>query len=482
MRVAGYQPGIDEARVSEAKAKFDPTFFEQMQFQHTDVVQPSAENATATNPLGAPVRFGLLNSTTGIKQNTETGAEIQLSYDIGYTDRVIPPILQQPGLVNPFYNDELTLKITQPLLQNFGREANYARIAIARNTQGQSLLDFRMALEKQMSDIEEAYWQLVEAERDLMIQEELVDRAKGTETLIKARVGTDATDLDVAQADAAAAQREEQLPVARSQVEKLSNKLKSLINDPAFPVSSGALLLPADLPTEEPIQFDPDEAIKTALDYRADLSQQRLKIDSAYVTQKAAQNNELPTLNTTVSFGVQGDGANIGQMFRSTGDGNLLDYTLGFELDIPLGFQEARAIFRRTQLTRYQEIGHYQELEAKAAQEVKDAIYDITARWQQIDLARQARLKSQHVLSLLEDKIQNKGLALSPAITQTRLQYQMDFANSQQSEIEAIANYNIALSKLELAKGTLLRYNNVTMAEELPNSLLPEEMGKEMRK
>jgi outer membrane protein TolC len=242
------------------------------------------------------------------------------------------------------------------------------------------------------------------------------------------------------------------------------------------------LLLPADLPTEEPIQFDPDEAIKTALDYRADLSQQRLKIDSAYVTQKAAQNNELPTLNTTVSFGVQGDGANIGQMFRSTGDGNLLDYTLGFELDIPLGFQEARAIFRRTQLTRYQEIGHYQELEAKAAQEVKDAIYDITARWQQIDLARQARLKSQHVLSLLEDKIQNKGLALSPAITQTRLQYQMDFANSQQSEIEAIANYNIALSKLELAKGTLLRYNNVTMAEELPNSLLPEEMGKEMRK
>src|SRR5208282_34240 len=115
----------------------------------------------------------------------------------------------------------------------------------------------------------------------------------------------------------------------------------------------------------------------------------------------------------------------LGQMYRSTGDGNLLDYTLGFELDIPIGFQEARSIFRRTQLSRYQEISRYQELEAKAAQEVKDAIADITSRWEQIDLSRQARLKSQYALGLLEDRIQNKGLALSPAITQTRLQYQM---------------------------------------------------------
>jgi outer membrane protein TolC len=477
VRVAGYQPAIDQARVVEAKAKFDPTFFEQFQFQHTDVIQPSAENPTIDNPLGAPVRFGLLNSTTGIKQDTETGAEIQLSYDLGYTDRVIPAVLFQPGLVNPFFNDELTLKITQPLLQNFGREANYARINIARNTQGQSLLDFRMALEKQMSDIEETYWQLVQAERDLVIRQDLVQRAKDTETLIKARLGTDATDIDVAQADAAVAMRAADIPVTRATVEKLSNRLKALINDPDFPASSGPLLLPADMPTEQPVQFDPEESIRTALDYRADLAQERLKIDSAYVTQKAAQNNELPTLNTMVSFGVEGDSNTLGGMFRSTGNGNLLDYTLGFELDVPLGFREARAIFRRTQLARYQEITHYQELEAKAANEVKDAIADVTSRWEQIDLARQARFKSQHALSLLEDRIQNKGLALSPAITQTRLQYQMDFANGQESEMEAIAQYNIALSKLELAKGTLLRYNSVTMEEEQPNSELPEEPG-----
>ena len=475
VRVASYQPGIDESRVREAQAKWDPIFFTQVQFQHTDVIQPSVQDPTITNPIGEPIRFSVLSFESGIKEDTPYGTEFQIVYDYGYTDRLLPAILQQPGQVNPFYNNELTLKITQPLLQNFGADANYARITIARNTQGVSLLDFRLALEKQMADIEEAYWQLVLAERDVQIREELLQRAKATDTLVRARVGTDATDIDVAQSEAAVSQREEDLPTARAAVEKLSNKLKRLINDPTLPVATGPLLLPADIPTEDPIQFDPKEAINTALDYRAELAQQRLKIDSAYVTQKAARNNELPTLNFTGSFGVQGDGSTFGGAFRSQGDANLLDYTAGFELDIPLGFQEAKAIYRRTLLTRLQAISQYADTQSQVTQEVKDTLADVTATWSEIDKSRQARLKVQHELGLLEDRIQNHGLALSPPITQNRLQFQSDLAEAERREMDAITRYNIALSKLEQAKGTLLRYNNVNMAEEAPSAASPVE-------
>ena len=37
---------------------------------------------------------------------------------------------------------------------------------------------------------------------------------------------------------------------------------------------------------------------------------------------------------------------------------------------------------------------------------------------------------------------------------------------SSHTENTAVANYNIAIYKLEEAKGTLLRYNNVIMAED----------------
>lgn len=477
VRVASYQPGIDEARTIEAKAKFDPVFFNQFQFQHTDVIQPSVQDPTINNPIGSPIRFGTLSEQFGLKKSTETGADLQISYDYTYTDRQLPPALAQPGLINPFHNNELTLKITQPLLQNFGAVANYARIAIARNTQGVSLLDFRLALEKQMADVEETYWQLVQAERDVAIREELLQRAKATQSLVNSRKGQDATDIDVAQSAAAVAQRQQDLPTARATVEKLSNRLKRLINDPTMSVVTGPVVLAADAPIEEPIQLDPQEVLSTALDYRAELAQQRLKIDSAFVTQQAAKNNELPTLNFQGQFGVQGDGATFGGAFRSQGDANLLNYSIGFELDIPIGFREAKAIYRRTQLARLQAIEQYKEIQAQIENEVKDALTDIHANWQEIETARQARLAAQRELELLEDRIQNKGLTISPSITQTRLQYQSDVADRERAEIDAIAKYNIALSQLERAKGTLLRYNNVSLLEEAPNATSPREKG-----
>jgi len=54
----------------------------------------------------------------------------------------------------------------------------------------------------------------------------------------------------------------------------------------------------------------------------------------------------------------------------------------------------------------------------------------------------------------------------NPAQQQLVLDQQERVAESQRAEAEAIANYNIAIAKLEQAKGTLLRYNNIVMEQE----------------
>jgi len=49
---------------------------------------------------------------------------------------------------------------------------------------------------------------------------------------------------------------------------------------------------------------------------------------------------------------------------------------------------------------------------------------------------------------------------------QLMLARQEVLAQTERQEAAAISNYNIAISRLELSKGTLLRYNNVLIEEE----------------
>ena len=59
---------------------------------------------------------------------------------------------------------------------------------------------------------------------------------------------------------------------------------------------------------------------------------------------------------------------------------------------------------------------------------------------------------------------------LTPEFVQLQLDAQERLARAAADEAAAVAAYNTAIAQLEQAKGTLLRYNNVVMAEEpLPN-------------
>jgi uncharacterized protein YijF (DUF1287 family) len=58
------------------------------------------------------------------------------------------------------------------------------------------------------------------------------------------------------------------------------------------------------------------------------------------------------------------------------------------------------------------------------------------------------------------------GEAPTPTFVNLKLQTQSDLAEAARAEVEAIANYNVSISRLEFAKGTLLKYNNVLMEEE----------------
>ncbi|HYE17989.1 MAG TPA: TolC family protein [Tepidisphaeraceae bacterium] len=462
VKVAGYQPAIDEARVTEAEANFDPVFFGNVTAASQWILQPSLSNISAFGET----RFDSVQAAAGLRQRLPSGGEVQLGYTWNRAYRTLG--IGQQDLVNPSHESNLVLQVTQPLLRNFGAAVNRARIDVARNTQRVSLLDFRIALERTLAEIEEAYWQLYAAERELVVQERLFETAAETSRLLQARLGRaeGVTRVPVAQANAALRQREVSLVALRTRVKQLSDEIKVRVNDPDLSITRAVTILPADAPLSTPLQFDLVEQLDTALQNRAELAQQRIRIDSARIVQEAAKNNLLPTLNLVMSVGLQGADDGWWSSVERNASAEFPQYSFGLQLEVPLGNREARAIWVRTRLQRQQALDQYRLQIERVAKEVRDAHNQLTDGWERIRLTTQSVLAARDALEAQQVPINAGAVKLDPDVINRLLQQQEVLAIAAREEARAVADYNIAIAQLERAKGTILKYDNVIMAED----------------
>jgi outer membrane protein len=465
IRVAGYDPAMNADRVVEAEAAFDPTFFTSGSYEHSNRLNGGT---LATDFSASPISTSLIPESdtdtyklaSGIKQDLETGGQVQAQYA---TSRIKTDPAQTQ--INPYWDNELSLQLTQPLLRNFGAETNTARITIARNDQRISLLDFRGKVEDTLFTIEQTYWQLVAAIGGVQIQEELLRQTVETAQLLAKRGAQDVTRVQTSQANLAVQQRRAQLIRQKTQVRDLSDKLKQLMNDPTLPVSSSVLILPRSTPLQTAIHFDLKEMIDSATEHRFELAQQALRIDTESVRSRVAKNNELPKLDAQGSIISQGLEQNFAGAVDSENQYNHLDYTLGLQFEVPIGNRAARAIYRRTLLGRLAAISQYRLIVDQVSLEVKIAYRNVQTTWDEMVSNRQARLAAADTLDALILREQQSE-ALTPTFVQLKLDTQSKLADAARSEVEATTNYNLAVAQLERAKGTLLAYDNVMMEED----------------
>jgi outer membrane protein len=465
-KVAGYEPAIEETRVIEADARFDPAFFSSLTFTDEQILSPTGgQNASAIDPFN-PSGFESLRAQVGIRQLSSSGGQYELSYGSqrirraeGFSDTL--------GGVNPYYLNELLLRVTQPLLRDFGSEINRARITIARNNQRISTLEFRRVLEEQVATTEQAYWELVRAASDVRIQENLLAETIRTADILQARLiaGADVTRVQTSQAEAAVASREAVLVRARSRVKDLSDEIKRRMGDPAYPLASPVVILPASAPLVEPLTFDPAEQFDTALRYRLELGQQQIRIDSAGIAMDVAQNNRLPQLNLVGQVSFQDAGAEFGDAVEEQSELRDPTGSIGFEFEIPFGNRLALAVLRRAQLQRSQAIQQYALLIQDVEQDISVSLREVETTWEEITKRRNAVFQSADSLRAIQQR-READEPLSPTFVQLELDSQQTLANAQLEEAQAISNYNTAILRLERSKGMLLRYNNIVLQEQ----------------
>ena len=474
LKVAGFDPAIEETRVVEADARFDPVAFAEAQLQYNQTrANQGGANAGGVDPLTGlaipDADFFTDSQTTdirgslGLRQALRSGGEAELRYDSNYLD------LDEGNLFNEDFDGEsfeqqLSLRVTQPLLRDFGRGVNEARIVINRNNQRISVLDFRQEAEELVFDVEQTYWQLTLAIENVEIQEELLARTIDTAETLFRRKDNDVTRVQLAQANAQVESRRALLTRARADVRDLSDQLKRLMNDPSLPVAGSTLILPATEPVEQRLTFDLDDLIGSGLINRPELSQQQLRVGSAGTALLVAESNILPRLDLVLTAGIQGIGEDYDDSFEEVVDDPGFTGGAGVQFEVPIGNRAARAIYLRAMLQRDQAATQYRALVEQVSLDVKTSLRAVETSYLEIGLQRQSRLAAADALQALESR-EEAGEPRTPAFVNTKLGAQADLADAQRREAQAITDYNTAIAQLEQAKGTLLRYSNILLDE-----------------
>jgi outer membrane protein len=474
VRVAGYDPAIAETRVMESEGHYDPLFFTNLRFDKQSDRTPGTVIPDPTNPQRTVTidteNNNIYTIETGVKRYLESGGQIQMSYQVQHSDYF--PVRYTR---NNYWDAQLKFQLTQPLLREFGYEINWARITVARNDQRVSLLDFRKTLEDNTEELEKDYWLLYEAYQDVLISEQVLQNARDLVAILWDQVvnGGSASTVELAQGASSISQREGELDRAKAHLLDISDDIKRRMSDPDFDVAGPIAILPADPPSEYPVQMDLHDQIETAFANRLELGQQQLRENSAEVARQVAVNGLFPKLDFVGSASLQGLDATLDKAFKDQmGNGHMV-YSLGLQLEVPIGNREAASIMQRANLQLLQAVASYQKLLNDISTDVTQAWREIDTSWRALAAARQARFAAEEFLEGLNLR-QNQGAQkLDFYFVQSKLDAQDRVANAKRREANELMNYNTAISRLERSKGTILRYNNIMMEEDQYPWMIP---------
>ncbi len=473
IKVAAFEPAIEATRTIEALARFDPTFRQRLEGRYADQ-QIAGQLIDQTSIVTDLQR--VFSSSSSLTQQLGAGGQAELTYGITYLNS---PTNFDRGLttLEETFESSLTFRLTQPILRDFGSDTNRARIVISQNNRRVSILDFRQRLEEVLVDVEQTYWQLSQAQREVEIQTDLLTRTIATAETIAARIVVDANAGQVAQAEQFISERRAILIQAEAQAAILGERLKQLMNDPDLPIAGTHEIVPTTPPIDAPVLFDYEEALATALLLRPEIATQLIRVESAETALDVGRNNILPRLDFVVEAGFQGLDEDYVDSVENQFEFDNLTFGAGLQFEIPIGNRAARAVLRRALSQRSQAIVQYAALKNQITSELKQSQMQLSAAYAVLAERRRASDAAAEVVRVEQTRGEDGNL--TPEFVDRLLRYLSDLARVRAAEVQALTQYNVALAQFERAKGTLLRYNNIVLSESLGNNFVG--VGKPVR-
>ena len=487
VRAFALTPGEVVASIERSLSKFDARWVTSMQWQKVD--QP-----VAAQFLSFQQQRDAANFSTSLLKPLPTGGVAGITFSVDYS-KFGSTGANNNQFVNPNYTPRLQFSFDQPLLQLFGVEVNQLTstaptsltqnirpsggqgvegILITRIRFDQSRAEFERRVNFLLVNVESAYWNLYASYYALYAQEEGLRQSFDGYRFTEARVqaGTDppqALDQSRAQFELFRAN----VIRARGIVLESERQLRGLLG---LRSDDGVRLVPVDEPNLAPFRPDFYEAANDAMTYRPELLMARQEVKAQQLNVVLQKNLRRPDLRVFGLYDVAGLGTRLdgqeftnaaqtvpGNAFVSFGNNQFNSWTIGLRMDMPLGFRDANAQVRQAnlQMTRY--YYYLRDAELKALEFLTGRYRRLVETHAVIPPLTERRRRLQVYVEKTREVIRIGKF--TPQDYFNLLQVQRDLADAINQEFRAIADYNSALAEFEFAKGTILRYNNVSLAE-----------------
>ena len=441
IRAERINPDIKTWGITGAQGIYDPVLSGGINYQ----------DATTPQDPGVPSKTQqTLDPTLGLAGKLPTGA----TYDFTANDTRLSGNI----VTNFLYTGQAGVSVSQPLLKNFGLGINSANIRIARKSKAIAVQNFAQLVMTKIGAVSAAYYELVFAIENHKAKVEDLNQAKQLldEDRRRVQVGV-LTPLDVTQAEAGVAEREQAVILAARTIKDNENVLKRLI---CREVSEfrGLSLLPVDYPLVQRIQTDVAESTRTALTRRPDYLSAQEALARQNIGVQFNRNQLWPEIDLQGSYGLNGRGRSFSGYNDNLTTGDSPVWGVGVAVSFPLGNRPARSAYHIARLDADQLLLQLKELEQDIIVQVDNAVGHVEANLKSYEAAHEATRLAQESLDA-----EKKKLLAGTSTTFLVLQAQAQLADARSAEIRARADYNESLVALDQAEGTILVKNNILL-------------------
>lgn len=413
------------------------------------------DNPGGVDPQGREVPATIRNGysyTPEVKGSLPTG----LTYDLN------GPLTRSSLLngTNPAtWVTQPIITLNQPLLKNFWIDKN--RLMIQLNKAALKISEAALDLQVMTSvtQVKTAYFNLLYGRDNVKANETAYKLAQQlvAENLKRVEVGTLAP-LDEKQSESQAAASLATLQSAEFQLGGFENTLKNLITD-HYSDWADVTIIPAEELMAVPQALDRQESWRKAVTTRPDLIEAKLKIEQQNVTLKYDFNQIFPELDVTGSYGRNANQDTFGNALDEIRQGSHSDFTYGGFVSVPLGGNYAgRNQYKSDKATLKQYLLQLKQTEQNILIAVDNDVGNIQSIMQQVNSTRDARIYAQEALDAERKKLEN-GKSTSFVV----LQLITNLTTARVAEIQALANYNIAIAQLALDEGSTLEVNHIQL-------------------
>lgn len=391
---------------------------------------------------------------------------------------------------NPYYIATLNLAVTQPLLKTAGMNATKRQLKLAFVNADASAAQAMSDASTTISQVEDAYWNLVAAWRNVAIQDEALREAvtQQRSNVRLARRGA-AAPIDAIESQTQVASFQDNVYSALQTVSQLQIQLKSLVvADPGDPIWT-ANLVPSTSVQELPESGDLAQIILEARQNRPEVRQAEEKRLAAEIDRVFAANQSLPQANLAVQYLSNGfagllapvPGFLLNECSQSSGlttcptpppetQGKMAwayhnlwaAYFPTFNVALIVGYPIQGNLARGMRGVASEETAQakllMQDVRQRIGAEARNALQSYQTALSRLAAARRSREAAQAVYGSEVRRFHN-----GTSTTFLVLQRQVQLAEARGLELQAQTQLNESVVELQRAEGTILTSNGVNL-------------------